>query len=236
MTSIEDSRIPADLLPDDPAPECPDPPAPVPPRISVVVPTLNESHDIGWVLARLPRDLHEVILVDGRSVDGTADVVKGSRVAVGAGSSDLPTVRRLGNQVLTFAANLVYRQSWRELCYGYAAFWVDVLPLLDVAALAEAPGQENGIGHGHGFEIEAVLFCRAARAGLRVAEVFSFEHERRSGMSHLSTWGDGVRVLRALVRERRYRSPVTAERRRRRPPAVTGPSVPVPSARIGGLA
>ncbi|OJY44365.1 glycosyltransferase family 2 protein [Pseudonocardia sp. 73-21] len=154
MTSIEDSRIPADLLPDDPAPECPDPPAPVPPRISVVVPPLNESHNIGWVLARLSRDLHEVILVDGRSVDGTvaaatgdiaviidaegsmdpveipglvgallagADVVKGSRAAAGGGSSDLPTVRRLRNRVLTFAANLVYRQSWRELCYGYAA-------------------------------------------------------------------------------------------------------------------
>lgn len=296
MTSIEDSRIPADLLLDDPAPGCSDPAPRRPPRISVVVPTLNESRNIGWVLARLPQDLHEVILVDGCSVDGTvavavevrpgirildqplrgkgaalavglaavtgdiavvidadgsmdpveipglvgallsgADVVKGSRAAAGGGSSDLSIVRRLGNRALTFAANRVYRQSWRELCYGYAAFWVDVLPLLDVAALAEVPGTESGVAYGHGFEIEAVLFCRAARADLRVAEVFSFEHERRSGMSHLSTWRDGARVLRALVRERSYRSPCPPERRRRHP-AVPGPSVPVPFARIGGLA
>lgn len=144
-----------------------------------------------------------------------ADVVKGSRATAGGGSHDLSAIRRLGNWALTQSANMLYRQRWRELCYGYAAFWADVVPLLgltDVGAIA-APGtakgvpgtEESGPSYGRGFEIEAILFCRAARVGLRVAEVFSFEHRRRFGDSNLATWRDGWRVLTAVVRERTYR-------------------------------
>jgi glycosyltransferase involved in cell wall biosynthesis len=235
------------------------------PRVSVVIPTLNEARNIGWVLSRLPADLHEVIIVDGRSTDDTvaaarrarpevrvlaqtargkgaalatglaaatgdiavmldadgsmdpaeipglvgallagADVVKGSRAAAGGGSTDLSRLRRLGNWGLTFLANRLYRQHWRELCYGYAAFWTDALPALAVAQIGHTPGAPAGTVYGHGFEIEAVLFCRAARAGLRVAEVFSFEHDRRTGQSNLSTFKDGWRVLTAVLKERRY--------------------------------
>lgn len=267
------------------------PPAP---RVSVVIPTLNEENNIAWVLERLPADMHEVILVDGRSTDRTvevaravrpdlrllsqsargkgaalalglaevtgdiavmidadgsmdpaeisalvgaltagADVVKGSRLAAGGGSSDLTPVRRLGNWGLTFLANRLYRGNWRELCYGYAAFWTDVLPHLGVAEIGSPNGlnrrvdkQQNGakprqIHYGHGFEIEAVLFCRAARLGMRVAEVFSFEHERRFGESNLATWRDGWRVLTAIVRERRYRSMSRGLDRRQRSYPVT---------------
>src|ERR1700759_5321931 len=40
------------------------------PRISIVVPALNEALNLSVVLPQLP-DVHEVILVDGGSVDGT---------------------------------------------------------------------------------------------------------------------------------------------------------------------
>jgi hypothetical protein len=40
-------------------------------KISVVVPAMNEGKNIAHVLARLPTDLHEVILVDGNSHDDT---------------------------------------------------------------------------------------------------------------------------------------------------------------------
>lgn len=252
------------------------PPAP---RVSVVIPTLNEEMNIAWVLERLPADMHEVILVDGRSTDRTievaravrpdlrvvlqpargkgaalalglaevtgdiavmidadgsmdpaeisaligalaagADVVKGSRLAAGGGSTDLTLIRRLGNWGLTFLANRLYGRNWRELCYGYAAFWTDVLPHLGVAEISSPNGldrrpekQENEAArgrthYGHGFEIEAILFCRAAKLGMRVAEVFSFEHERHFGESNLATWRDGWRVLTAIVKERGYRS------------------------------
>ena len=48
-------------------------------RVSVVIPVLNEARNLPWVLRRLPPDIHEVILVDGRSVDGTVEVALGIR-------------------------------------------------------------------------------------------------------------------------------------------------------------
>jgi glycosyltransferase involved in cell wall biosynthesis len=46
------------------------------PRISVVVPTLNEARNLPHVFSRLPADLHEVIVVDGHSVDDTIAVAR----------------------------------------------------------------------------------------------------------------------------------------------------------------
>ncbi len=47
-------------------------------KISVVVPAMNEEHNIGHVLSRLPADLHEVILVDGNSHDNTIEAARGA--------------------------------------------------------------------------------------------------------------------------------------------------------------
>jgi len=41
------------------------------PRVSVVIPTLNEARNLPHVFSRLPVDLHEVIVIDGHSVDDT---------------------------------------------------------------------------------------------------------------------------------------------------------------------
>jgi glycosyltransferase involved in cell wall biosynthesis len=46
------------------------------PSVSVVVPSLNEARNIPHVFERMPRDVHEVILVDGFSVDGTVAVAR----------------------------------------------------------------------------------------------------------------------------------------------------------------
>jgi glycosyltransferase involved in cell wall biosynthesis len=43
----------------------------VPAEVSVVMPTLNEESNIGWVLERLPAGINDVIIVDGRSTDDT---------------------------------------------------------------------------------------------------------------------------------------------------------------------
>jgi hypothetical protein len=50
-----------------------------PPRVSVVIPALNEAENLRHVLPRLPDGLHEVILVDGHSTDGTAQVALDER-------------------------------------------------------------------------------------------------------------------------------------------------------------
>src|SRR5215831_6376710 len=56
------------------------------PRVSVVVPALNEARNLPHVFARMPADIHELILVDGHSVDDTVGVARelwpGVRVVV----------------------------------------------------------------------------------------------------------------------------------------------------------
>jgi glycosyltransferase involved in cell wall biosynthesis len=46
------------------------------PSISVIIPALNEARNLPHVFAELPADLHEVIVVDGGSIDGTAAVAR----------------------------------------------------------------------------------------------------------------------------------------------------------------
>jgi Glycosyl transferase family 2 len=45
-------------------------------KVSVVVPAMNEGKNIGHVLAQLPEDLHEVILIDGNSADDTIEAAR----------------------------------------------------------------------------------------------------------------------------------------------------------------
>jgi hypothetical protein len=105
-----------------------------------------------------------------------ADLVKGSRATSGGASLDFSPLRRIGNWALTRTANWLYRQRWRELCYGYAAFWRDVFPVLGVTdivnslvSLADAAAldQEVTVGdrtdYGYGFEIEALLLPACGR-------------------------------------------------------------------------
>jgi hypothetical protein len=46
------------------------------PSVSLVIPTLNEEANIGWVLQRVPAWVEEVIVVDGGSRDRTVEVAR----------------------------------------------------------------------------------------------------------------------------------------------------------------
>jgi glycosyltransferase involved in cell wall biosynthesis len=59
-----------------------------------------------------------------------ADFVKGSRFMEGAGSSDISPLRMLGNWAFTVMVRTLYGGSYSDLCYGYAAFWRPVVPIL----------------------------------------------------------------------------------------------------------
>jgi hypothetical protein len=231
-----------------------------PPRVSVVIPTFNEAKNLPHVLSAIPADVHEVIVVDGNSVDGTvevaralrpdarivlqnrtgkgnamacgfvavtgeivvmldadgsanpgeiprfvaalvdgADYAKGTRFAAGGGSTDITPLRAWGNRWLNRVANVLFGTRYTDLCYGYNAFWRHCLVHLDLD-----PGRNSAGGKlwGDGFEIETIINTRVAKARLSIAEVPSFEHPRVHGESHLNTWRDGTRVLRALLVER----------------------------------
>jgi glycosyltransferase involved in cell wall biosynthesis len=216
------------------------------------MPARNEAPNLPIVLARLPTDLFEVILVDGHSNDNTvavarrcrpdirvvhqggigkgnalacgfaaargdvivtldadgsarpeeiprfveplrhgADFAKGSRFLPGGGSADITVLRRGGNFALVRLVNILFRTRYTDLCYGFNAFWTHCLPKLEV--------------NSDGFEVESLLNIRAARAGLKVAEVPSFEPGRLHGLSNLRAWPDGLRVLRTVISE--YLSP-----------------------------
>lgn len=118
-----------------------------------------------------------------------ADVVKGSRFLQGAGTDDMSLLRRVGNNSLRLLVRSLFGGRYSDLCYGYMAFWRHVLPAFE--------------GDADGFEVETFMNVRALAAGLRVAEVPSFERDRMSGESNLNTFRDGWRVLLTIARERR---------------------------------
>jgi glycosyltransferase involved in cell wall biosynthesis len=234
--------------------------------VSVVVPVRNEARNLEIVLpaiAAVRPAVHEVIVVDGASTDGSLDVArrvlpwvrtvsqtrrgkgnamacgfaaatgdvivmfdadgsadpaeipafvaalvagadfaKGSRFTEGGGSDDITLLRRTGNAGLNGVANALFGTSYTDLCYGYNAFWADLLPLLDLPPI-DVPAPADGMLWGDGFEIETVLNCRVAAAGLRITEVPSVERLRVFGETNLRTFADGTRVLRTLLAEHR---------------------------------
>jgi glycosyltransferase involved in cell wall biosynthesis len=49
------------------------------PTVSIIIPAMNEAENIPHVLRRLPKNVDELILVDGNSADGTVAVAKALR-------------------------------------------------------------------------------------------------------------------------------------------------------------
>jgi glycosyltransferase involved in cell wall biosynthesis len=135
------------------------------------------------------------------SLLGGADFAKGSRFCHGGGTADMSLHRRIGNAGFVFLVRLLFGGRYTDLCYGYNAFWSDIVPLLGL--------------DGDGFEIETMMNVRAIQRGLRVAEVPSFEARRVYGVGRLRTIPDGWRVLKTIF----------AERFRRSQPVVSQPGV-----------
>jgi glycosyltransferase involved in cell wall biosynthesis len=131
-----------------------------------------------------------------------ADFAKGSRFRPGGGSADITRLRGMGNRGLNVLANLMLGTRYTDLCYGYNAFWRDVLVHLELPSPSIGAVSRTSMVWGDGFEIETVINCRIAAAALAVVEVPSFEKSRAHGVSKLNTFSDGWRVLRTIGTER----------------------------------
>ncbi len=116
------------------------------------------------------------------------DFAKGSRFMQGGHSVDITPLRMAGNRFLNAIVNVLFRTDYTDLCYGYNAFWAEVLPAINVSC--------------DGFEVETLINVRVAKAGLSVSEVPSIERERVHGVSKLNPIRDGLRVLRTILQER----------------------------------
>lgn len=81
-------------------------------RVSVVIPALNEARNLPTVFGRLPPDIHEVIVVDGHSVDDTPAVARSLR----------PDVR---------VVMQTRRGKGNALACGFAAATGDIIVMLD---------------------------------------------------------------------------------------------------------
>jgi glycosyltransferase involved in cell wall biosynthesis len=88
-------------------------------RVSVVIPALNEAENLPHVLPRLPDGLHEVIVVDGHSTDGTAEVARRLR-------PDVRIVAQPG------------RGKGNALAAGFAAATGDIFVTLDADGSTDA--------------------------------------------------------------------------------------------------
>lgn len=141
-------------------------------------------------------DAREIPLMVAALLNG-ADFVKGSRMLHGGGSADLTILRSAGNVALTKLVNALFGTRYTDLCYGYNAFWRDVLEVFDLPDASE-PGEPRW---GDGFEIETLLNCRAAAGRLTILELPSYEHDRLHGNSNLRAVHDGRRVLRTINSE-----------------------------------
>ncbi len=157
-----------------------------------------------------------------------ADFAKGSRFMKGGASEDITAIRKLGNSCLNGLANMLLGTDFSDLCYGYNAFWADIIPTLSLPALhLDVP--HNTMVWGDGFEIETLLNCRVASAKLKIIEVASVERLRVFGGSNLNATSDGLRVLRTMVFEWRR---AAAGRRAVAAPAITSGRVRRPTSVI----
>ena len=91
------------------------------PRVSVVIPTLNEARNLPHVFSRLPADIHEVIVVDGNSVDDTIAVARERR-------SDVRVVQQ------------TRRGKGNALACGFEAATGEIIAMVDADGSAD-PGE-----------------------------------------------------------------------------------------------
>lgn len=138
------------------------------PRVSVVVPALNEARNLEEVLPELP-EVHEVVLVDGGSLDGT-----------------VATARRLRPDVRV--VEQVRRGKGNALAAGFARVTGDVVVMLDAdgsADPAEIPRFVEALVDGADFakgsrftdgggSADITAFRRAGNRGLNVATNLAF--------------------------------------------------------------
>jgi glycosyltransferase involved in cell wall biosynthesis len=138
-------------------------------------------------------DAPSVHAMIGRLIDSGLDMVVGARR--GEEEAAYRPGHRLGNRMLTGFVDRVFGASFADMLSGYRVFsrrFVKSFPALS-----------------GGFEIETELTVHVLNLELAVAEIETPYFARPAGsVSKLSTWRDGLRILRTIVRLYRAERPL----------------------------
>lgn len=131
--------------------------------------------DLTYDFAEIPRFLAEI--------EAGAELVMGNRLQ-GVQPGAMGLLSKIGNPLLSGFLNLLYRTPVGDAHCGLRAFRRDVLPVLDLQST--------------GMEFASEMVIRAARRGVRIAEL-PIQLHPRSGRSKLSPLRDGWRHLRLML-------------------------------------
>lgn len=156
--------------------------------------------------SRLPSDIDYVAMLDGddtyspnellRMVEpihsGFAEVVIGSRLGGKIHGDSMKVFNRLGNWFFTHMVRLLYRVSVTDVLTGYFAWDKKKLDELYPHLVSD------------GFAIEMEMITKMARLGHDIASV-PISYHQRAGESNLRPIHDGVRILKMLVKNYRWK-------------------------------
>jgi hypothetical protein len=145
------------------------------PTISIVVPTLNEAANISVVLPALP-EVHEVILVDGHSVDGTVEAAQRVR----------PGVKII---------HQTRRGKGNALACGFAAATGDIIVMFDAdgsADPAEIPAFVRALTGGADYA-KGSRFCRSGLAPRGSEDISPLRKLGNGGLNALANLLFGTR-------------------------------------------
>jgi len=107
------------------------------------------------------------------------DVVIGSRLKGQMREGAMSRVNLVGNRLLVFMANVLYRTRISDLCTGYWGLTRRAIGELELDA--------------KGFELEAAMFTEIAKKGYNIAEV-PICYRRRTAPGNLSSLKDGIKI------------------------------------------
>lgn len=115
------------------------------------------------------------------------DICMGSRFIKGGGTEDMSFVRKVGNNFFVKLVNILWNTDYSDLCYGYRSFNKKCIEKLNLES--------------EGFGIETEISIKAAKLGLNVMEVPSYEKARRYGKGKLRTISDGWIIMKTIISE-----------------------------------
>lgn len=116
------------------------------------------------------------------------DFAKGSRFLHGF-PQNKPWHRILGNWLITITFNILFLRRYTDLCSGYNAFRNNTV-------------KEINLWSSDGFENEPLINVRVRKKGLKVIEVAHTDSGRLRGEVKESSWRQGFKAIKTIVRER----------------------------------